>query len=513
MLRLICVLAACIALSHAVVEKREIGAYKTPETPNQRSLTTVPDNTHVMAGNTVVFPCAVADFSVSRVQWFEFVTTGQAQLISDNSIILPSHPNAHRYSIIQVGSNNDFYLEIAATELADGGTYVCLDANSGPPETYSWQIELVVIGANPNCSTIVPENGIVLEGQNYTEACQIYYSGNLAPTMHWEGPEPFLKTLITNEDDVYSAILFTVDRGMDTLAYRCLTNFTQMQGAPGGVADNAPTYEHIFQFQQLFVYWGPKNLYAVPMKPTYNVGDVVTCYADAFPDPFYEWQNLITTERINSQVFTVTEAMVGLNTTMRCQAQNLIQGFLYSANIFIYVYVPEPTTAEPTTTVPSTTTPAPEGPCDNLTGWWISDDPYAEMHLSVANDHSGRVQGFMRNFTDQQWVEVIGRTRISDFLYLGLTAIWPYEIGITGMAAECHKCFGVEVIMSAGQWRSYYDSASCGDGGTPEPYVSYRFRRVSDTLASQQQMHSPDFKVANPSKLVSGSLGLKHLQY
>jgi hypothetical protein len=269
--------------------------------------------------------------------------------------------------------------------------------------------------------------------------------------MTWTGPEPFLTATIPSEDDVFSAVTFTVDRSFDTRAYQCHTNFTVPSGVPGGVANNAPEYDHYYQSSQMFVYWGPKNMYAVPIRPSYQVGDIITCYADAFPPAFYQWQNMRTLEVFTSQSYNITEDDVGHNNTLRCQAQNLIQGFLYSANLFIYADVPVVTT--PTTT-PTTTTPPAEGKCHNLTGWWLSEQPYAELHLRVPADQTAQVLGFIRNQTDQQWVEVVGRTQLGTYDYVGLTAIWPFEIGVTGMAGECHRCHGKEVILTGGLWRT-----------------------------------------------------------
>jgi len=391
--------------------------------------------------------------------------------------------------------------------IGDGGTYACLDSQSGPPNTYSGQAELIVIAANPNCSTVVPDGGVVLEGQNYTSACSIYFRGGLAPTMLWTGPEPFLQTSVTTTTEVFSGIAFTVERTMDTRAYRCNTNFTANEAAPPGVAGNAPDYTHIQQDGQLFVYWGPKNLYAVPIKPTYEVGDQITCYADAFPPPFYQWQNMRTLEFYISQVYTIEPEDDGFNTSLRCQAQNLIQGFLYSANLFINADLPITTTPTTTQSTQPTTSAAFDTPCNNLTGWWRSQDPYAEIYLEVEGGNTGRVQGFMRNGTDQQWIEVIGRTRTPDYTYLGITAIWYYEVGITGLSGECHRCYGEERILTAGVWRSRTDSVGCGDGGTPSPYTSYDFRRVN---APTTGIYDPGFAVAYPSKLVSGRFGLKY---
>lgn len=503
-------LAGCLlvlsSVSTADIVKRVIKTTPPDGEINTHSLTILPINVAAYEGRDVTLICEVADPAASRIHWWEFVTNSNGQMISDGGVILPSHPNAIRYTIERT-TPNTFNLIVHDVNLADGGTYVCLDGNSGPPAIYSGQAELVVIGADPNCTSLIPPDGVVRESQNYTESCEIYFGGNLAPTMTWTGPPPFLTTSIPTDGNVWSAASFTIDRSYDTRAFQCHTNFTAPAGVPGGVASNAPEYNHYYQTSQLFVYWGPKNMYAVPMKQQYAVGDLITCYADAFPAPFYQWANMITLEVFSSQIYNVTDMDVGLNTTLRCQAQNLIQGFLFSANLFVNVYVP-PIIA--TTTTPVPTTPPLEANCDNLTGWWLSLEPYAELHLRVPADQTGQVLGFMRNHTDQQWVEVVGRTRLGTYEYVGLTAIWPYEIGVTGMAGECHKCLGKEVIYTGGLWRSSYDSLTCGDGGAPSPNVMYQFNRVSDEL---YDIHDPSFMVHRPSRHVSGSFGIKHLQY
>jgi len=514
----LCVLLlSCLAaLSYAEIKRveikpglglKDVKLHSNMHPPNGRSLTALPLNAAVLVGSTVVLVCEVTSPPpTSRVNWYEFVTVpGSPQLISDNELIPPGHVNSDRYNIVR-STATQFFLEIRDVVLADGGTYACVDSQSGPPNTYFGQAELVVIAAAPNCSTVVPDNGIVIEGQNYTTACSIYYRGGMSPKMVWTGPDPFLQTSVTTPEEVFSGVAFTVDRGMDTRAFRCNTNFTGIENSPPEVASNAPDYEHIYQAGQLFVYWGPKNLYAVPIKPIYQVGDQITCYADAFPPPFYQWQNMRTLEFFSSQVYTIQPEDDGFNTSLRCQAQNLIQGFLYSANLFISADLPVTTT--PTTTVPTTPTTAPpfDAPCTNLTGWWISDDPYAELNIFVDPGTSGRIAGFLRNDTDQQWIEVIGRTRVNDWAYIGLTAIWFYDVGVTGLSGECHRCFGEERIMTAGMWRSRSDSSTCGDGGTPAPYTSYNFRRISSTMSG---VHKPDFKVKNPSAYISGRLGVQ----
>jgi len=101
-------------------------------------------------------------------------------------------------------------------------------------------------------------------------------------------------------------------------------------------------------------------------------------------------------------------------------------------------------------------------------------------------------------------VEVVGTVRHGDFLYVGLTAIWPFSDGITGMTGECHSCRGTEVIITDSLWRSVASSANCGVGSTPAPDVAYRFVRVG----SSSILREKEFDVMHPTKEVSGRLGI-----
>jgi hypothetical protein len=297
--------------------------------------------------------------------------------------------------------------------------------------------------------------------------------------MSWTGPEPYESVYIPGEEEITSGVLFTVDRRMDTGAFRCRTNFIELTGLPPNVASNAPDYEHVFQYGQMFVYWPPKNLYVLPVKPEYDVGDVLSCDADAYPTPFFAWLNMHTNEVFNTPTFTVGENMIGFNTTVRCQAQNIIQGFLYSENYFHSVIVPMQTIPTTTPTTLPTTTPPLMANCQDLSGWWVSTYPYAEILVEVSEDNSGKVIGWMKNNTAQQWIEVVGRTRLSDNAYLGVTTIYPYEAGVAGMSGECHRCSGEEVIIASGIRRSFYESPSCGAGGLPTDIVEYTFHKAA----------------------------------
>jgi hypothetical protein len=507
----------CSALVSAELVKKElppppfsVGATRRTLVPGQQALTTPPLNEYAMVGSTAYLICVASVAPpISRILWYEF-TTGSGQVLSDNNVVLPGHPNSARYRIVQSGGPLEFILEISDVRLSDGGAYACADIQSGPPEVYSGQAELVVLQSNPNCSTVLPSDGIVLEGQNYTSTCQLYYRGGMSPKMHWTGPEPFNVAEIITPSEVFSGIIFTIDRAMDARAHQVLTNFTVPVAVPPGLAGNAPDYEHRHFYQQMFVYWPPRNMFAVPMKPEYEIGDIITCYADAYPAAFYNWQNLETLDFSNEQTINVTANWLGLNSTLRCQAQNLIQSVVYTETYFMRAYVPGPSTPSTPSTTPATTTPLPEGACSDLTGWWLSTVPYAELYLYTLGESSGQVLGYMRNGTDQQWIEAVGRTRTSDYNFLGLTTIWPYEVGVTGLAAECHRCTGQEeVLITAGIWRSRDDSTVCGDGGLPTPHTAYRFSRVNiGPQGHKSPLEHSNFKVYRPSKLISGRIGV-----
>jgi hypothetical protein len=76
-----------------------------------------------------------------------------------------------------------------------------------------------------------------------------------------------------------------------------------------------------------------------PVKALYAVGDVITCVADGRPEPWYQFLNLDNNEVFKGPTFTVSGDLRGAVTPMRCQAQNIIQGKLFSESVFFYVNV------------------------------------------------------------------------------------------------------------------------------------------------------------------------------
>jgi len=470
-----------------------------------RSLTLTPLNNVAIVGETAVLVCeaALAPPS-SRILWGEFISNSAASIISDNEFLL-AHPNRDRYRIIHE-TLTQFHLEISNVTLADGGTYVCQNTLASPPQVYRGEAQLIVLASDPNCTTTSPNDGNMLEGNNHTHECTINFQGGFTPRMTWTGPPPYQEAHSPpNPSSVWSGISLTVDRSMDMQFFQCVTNFTDLGQLPEDSATNVPTYTHTYRSPTMFVYWGTKNLYAIPIKPDYVVGDTVTCYADAFPAAFYQWQNMRTLQLYISQSFTLISSHLGTNDTFRCQAQNLIFGFVYSQNLFINVNVPVPTTPTTPTTTPSTTTAPAVADCSHLAGHWRAASPYADLLLEVPDGgEMGEVYGLFKNQTDTVWVEVIGLIKRDDRSLLGLTAIWPFEQGVTSFTGECHACHGVEVIIGDGMWRAAADSAMCGEGSIPAPHPHYRFYREGTVRSA---LEGATYDVWQPTK-ISERLGV-----
>ena len=109
----------------------------------------LPQNTAVLEGTSVVFRCWKDPASVlsPRIQWHEFATLPQGQLISDDIFVLPSHPNSARYRIVfEEDDVNQRDLHVLNVTLADAGTYACVDGVASIVEVRRATAELVVIG-------------------------------------------------------------------------------------------------------------------------------------------------------------------------------------------------------------------------------------------------------------------------------------------------------------------------------------------------------------------------------
>ena len=73
-------------------------------------------------------------------------------------------------------------------------------------------------------------------------------------------------------------------------------------------------------------------MYYTPVQESYEIGQVLTCYADAVPLPTYKWINMGTLDEYNSQTLTLTTSMVG-NLILRCEATNVVA----TGNLFVNI--------------------------------------------------------------------------------------------------------------------------------------------------------------------------------
>lgn len=476
--------AACFLLVGSSTFAREIPPQ--PKTHfvklnGQKSLEVGPENVAVDIGDTVVLECAGTSGSGYRVQWTEYAYSSQGTLISENNIIL-DHPQKDRYALIQP-TTDTFNLQISDVVAADGGTYVCQDVNGFAPQFYRRAAQLIVINTKPNCTTTIPPNGQVIEDDYQTVECIVYYKGNISPTMTITGPTPFRTTSVNTTTSVWAGADFYVSRSMETGVFRCKTNFTNnFYPVPVDSSTAIPNWEYTYQTSQLFVSWRPKNLSATPIKPIYEIGDIISCQADAYPAASYGWQNMRTLEIFWGQGFLVTENLEGTEQTLRCQATNIIFGNSYSSNYFINVTVPMRTTTPAPTEPPTTTTPPAVSDCLPLTGVWLSTVPYAaKICLNVDLVNNGVVRGQMKNGTDTFLTEVYGKVKTDSTNQIGFSGIWPTSVGLgaSSFVGECHRCYGTEIMLVKGVSSNLGGSCTSDAGVVISP--EYSFYRASSS--------------------------------
>jgi hypothetical protein len=426
-------------------------------------LETVPSNIAALAGSTVTLSCSEVDLITdARIMWREYATNTGGLVVSDGKGINPTHPSADRLSI--TGGEFDFNLQITDVRASDAGLYFCEDIN-GQPLVSRGYAELIVLESDPMCDDFVPPNGIVIEQNTYNTECEMFFKGNLKPIMTWSGPTPFFSNSSNPASSVWSNVRFVAHRSMDGGHYSCVTNFTEVVGAPVNVATNAPVYRHVYDGAPLYVTWGPLSIRITPIQGSYEEGDILTCNADCKPDCTYQWTNLRTLEELSGEIFPITSDLVGHDQLLRCQAKLELLGNIRTADVFLNVSVPAVTT--PTTPGPteSTTAPPPDAPCTDLTGRWSSTNPDAILCLDV--DTKGNMQILIRNGTDPFFVTGNGKTVYNDYKHLGFTGVWPVGGSAGGFTGECHRCLGVEVLQLSGLHRNKINRPECGiSGGT-----------------------------------------------
>jgi hypothetical protein len=437
-----------------------------------------PQNLAVVAGNDVTLTCTGALSENERIQFIEYATNEQGSLISDGASLLPGHENYFRYALDADVTAGTYALTIRSTVVADGGLYACRDINSLPYPSYGYS-QLVVIEATPNCTTTLPSNRIVTVGDYYTAECVVRYqaSEGISPLLTWTGYGDYQTAVLDQDGSSWSGVSFNVQTEMDGRPFQCKTNFTSA-GFGGGDewASNVPTYQYTYSTGLLFVQYGPINLYYTPVQDSYEIGQVLTCYADAVPLPTYKWIDMSTLIEYNSQSLTLTTTMVG-NQVFRCQVVNSVSTADLFANITI-----NPITSPPTTI---TTTPAPTDPpidvCDDLTGRWEytwTDGVKTVLCINVLADNNGMVIGLWWNDTNEPYfTEIIGRTRNDEYDEIGFSTMWADRQGVSSMAGECRKCEGTEILMINAVSRTSTDLEFCEDGGVVITSPQLEFNR------------------------------------
>ena len=448
--------------------------------PTQQSLDLnhLPLNTVAEVGGDITLSCGVADPDTPHtLQWFEFAHDGTGQLISDNEFIL-GHPEAARYSIITT-TRGHYDLRISDVNFMDGGMYLCVDTQTSASNKRQHSASLTVLSTEINCTTTIKENGIVLDKSYQSHDCVLDYRGVIIPNITWAGPGPFNQAYVSTDNSVWCGMHFNVSRTMDSEAHQAITYFTDdFLPVDANTADNIPTYTRVYQGRQMFVYWGPTNTRAGPIKPQYEPGDILTCVTDSFPDSTYNWANMRTLEVIPGPTVRIEEAWRGFNQTMRCEARNDIEGTTYAENLFIPVDVPPLTTPTTTTPAPTTTPPPAVSDCGDLTGAWLSTNPtQASLCVRLNLESQGLLTGLMLNHTDTYWIDIVGRAQSNRFDQVGFNGIWPAHIGVSSFVGECHRCFGEEQLLVNVISRSVGDT--CGVQG-PTRYTSqYLFTRTT----------------------------------
>ena len=479
-LALVCLL---LAISHSLAKQlpngEKVKQRKSDDLKPARQeldLQYLPINTVAEAGGGVTLTCGVVDsFVPHSVQWFEFAYHPTGGLISDNEIVL-GHPEAARYTIINDVPGH-YNLHISDVRLADGGMYTCIDTQTSAVNKRQHSASLTVVQAEPNCTTSIKENGIVLDKSYQTNDCILDYQGAIIPNMSWSGISPFDQAYVATDHNIWSGMQYNVTRGMNTRAHTAEIYFTSyFLPVDGNSASNVPAYNKIHQGRQMFVYWGPTEIQATPIQDHYEPGDIITCTADAFPEATYNWANMRTLDVIPGREIRIEEAWRGYNQTLRCEARNEIEGTTYAANLFIAADVPALTS--PPTTTPTTTTTAPPAvsECKDLTGGWESSKPtQAALCIRLNLESYGLLTGLLRNDTDTYWVDIVGRAQSTRFDQVGFNGIWPVNIGVSSFIGECHRCFGEEQLLVNVISRSQGDT--CGVAGRTQYTTQYLFTR------------------------------------
>lgn len=458
----ICVLVAAFTLSKAQVQEGPI-------------------NIAAYDASSVTLTCRTNPGD--RTMWFEFATSDLGQVISDNGTVSGGHPFAARYTMSNDHALGWFNLTISPTSLLDGGKYECFD---GFTNTQSFA-ELIIIDQPINCTTTVPANNVIILGFSYSVECIVYFhaSSNIAPSTSWAGPPPFNQgsangTSTNGTRIITSGVSFVADKSMNAGRYVMTTYFDARYfgSLPPLSATNTPTFTVSNNGPIMFVEYAPFNGSYAPVKPSYEIGEDITCYVDARPVPTYGWVNMQTNQTVGSQTMRLTSAMVG-TFTFRCRTFNSYG----TLDIFTNITTNPITTPTVPTTLPPTTPIPAVSDCKDITGKWIStkiDGSQAALCMYVNLTSNGRIWGLLKNNTQNNaQIELVGATRNGIFDETGLVGIWSGNTGVSSFAVECHNCYGTESLIMTVVSRTETDDLGCGDGGQLRNSEQYTFSRTA----------------------------------
>jgi len=283
-----------------------------------------PQNTVVLLGTNETLGC---QYESNPLNWFFVSASPDASAVW---IVRSCVVSVDFVGYIEVDSSSggcDLILLNAI--LFHGGRYTCQDVEQTQRPSSSL---VIILESSPVCSVNVTD-GLVIERDVILYHCSMNYSGTLKPQFTW---------LSSDNEIITNATIISTDTHIETYieipaypavvpSFSCVTYFdAPPPPQPPFLTDSAtnrPAYTDTWTSPQLRVQYCPTTVTITPFTTTVFVGDVLTCSADGFPDPEYEWENMATAEFFPGPSVTITEPGSVL---YRCTATSRVGGQLCS---------------------------------------------------------------------------------------------------------------------------------------------------------------------------------------